>query len=776
MSSKHRALVKVLSFALVCWIAHPAGALAQGTLDQFLAGVSVSSSGKCSQIDIRFNQAASYSGHAPAKGGTNLVVRLTPLGTEQTPDKRKIPLKESANVPAGNPADLKSVSFDATTAGGPVIRLAFGHNVNFSIAMGNDSRVLRIDTADEANAARCFNVAGAAPKTSAKPNVAAKVDAPAKSTDLVGDGKKALTAKDYGRAVALFTKAVSEGDAAAKQEAQEYLGLARERAGQLAHAKAEYKTYLKLYPDGEGAARVKQRLDGVLAAQQDAAEEQFAKRNLTKAEKIASQKTPAPTEKKPGSNAVAGADKVIDQPVSNQRTKRNLGGEPADPDAWTWQKNASVSQYYYRDDSFSSSDILKGSLGTHETVQNDLISSGDFFLQAENQTYELALRGAAFNEKGFGNQSDIFESNVSTIYMDAKHKPSGLFSRLGRQSRSTGGVFGRFDGANVGMEVDKNLKLQAVLGSPVYSRDALPFADDRLFYGASIDYTFPNQEWAAALYAIEQNVGDVIDRRAVGGELRYAGKDIFAYSGIDYDVYYGEINNAYLSGTWNYMQGGSVYATVDYRHVPFLLTSNALMGQLTNDLPTFVDLWGRDTAIALAMDRTASAKSLTVGATYPLTDQWQIALDATIADYTGTPESDILATEFIDAIPNPGIEFYGSAQLTGTSVFKENDSLGYGLRYSENDSSRLYLADTSYRYPFNDKLRINTRFRTSYRDSKTQDAQQMLFMPTVGFRYRFDNNWNFELEGGARWEHSMAAAGDDENLDLLMSAGYRYEF
>ncbi len=773
MSSKHRALVKVFISALVCWIAHPAGVLAQGTLDQFLAGVSVSSSGKCSQIDVRFNRAASYSGHAPAKGGTNLVVRLTPLGTEQTPDKQKIPLKESANVPAGNHADLKSVSFDATTAGGPVIRLAFGHTVNFRIVMGNDSRVLRIDTADEANSAKCFNVASLAPS---KTDAPAKVVAPIKGTDLVGDGKKALTAKDYGRAVALFTKAVAEGDAAAKKEAQEYLGLARERAGQLAHAKAEYKAYLKLYPDGEGAARVKQRLDGVMAAQQDAAEEQFAKRNLSKAEKIAGQKPPEMKAKKPEENSVAGVDNVVNQPISNQRTKRNLGGAPPDPDAWVWQKNASISQYYYRDDSFSSADILKGSLGTHETVQNEVISSGDFFLQAENQTYELALRGAAFNEKGFGTQSDIFESNVSTIYMDAKHKPSGLFTRLGRQSRSTGGVFGRFDGANVGMEVNKDLKLQAVLGSPVYSRDALPFADERLFYGASIDYTFPNQEWAGALYTIQQNVGDVIDRRAIGAELRYAGKDIFAYSGIDYDVYYGEINNAYLSTTWNYMQGGSIYATVDYRHVPFLLTSNALMGQLTNDLPTFVDLWGRDTAIALAMDRTASAKSVTVGATYPLTDQWQVAVDATIADYTGTPESDILATEFIDAIPNPGIEFYGSAQLTGTSVFKENDSLGFGLRYSENDSSRLYLADTSYRYPFNEKLRINTRFRTSYRDSKTLDSQQLLFMPTVGFRYRFDNNWNFELEGGARWQHNMAAAGDDENLDFLLNVGYRYEF
>lgn len=32
------------------------------------------------------------------------------------------------------------------------------------------------------------------------------------------------------------------------------LGLARERNGQLAHAKAEYEEYLREYPNGEGAA------------------------------------------------------------------------------------------------------------------------------------------------------------------------------------------------------------------------------------------------------------------------------------------------------------------------------------------------------------------------------------------------------------------------------------------------------------------------------------------------------------------------------------------
>jgi len=47
---------------------------------------------------------------------------------------------------------------------------------------------------------------------------------------------------------------------------QELLGLARERSGQLAHAKAEYEEYLRRYPSGEAAERITRRLATLRAA------------------------------------------------------------------------------------------------------------------------------------------------------------------------------------------------------------------------------------------------------------------------------------------------------------------------------------------------------------------------------------------------------------------------------------------------------------------------------------------------------------------------------
>ena len=770
MLDKHRAKVTALVTATACWIAHPAGVMAQGTLDRFLSSVAVSSAGKCNRIDIRLNRPASYVSHFPVNGGTELVVRVEPLGTEQTPDEQEIPLRESANVPVGNAAGLKSVVFDVTTSGGPVIRLAFGHAVSFRVVMDTDLRHIRVDESEKSTAASCLGVSKPEKKFNAESDVAAKTDAPSAGSDPVAMGKKALAAKDYARAVGFFTKAVTHGNASAKQEGQELLGLARERAGQLVHAKAEYKTYLKLYPKGAGAARVRQRLSGVEAAEQDAAEAQFSERNKSRLGDGA-----APDKSDLANNAANKGDTAVtggpEQPESNLGTKVSKGEPAPDANAWTWEKNGSFSQYYYRDDSFSSSDILRGSMGTHETLQNEVISAGDFYLRGENQIFDLSIRGAAFNETGFGTQSDVQETNVSTIYMDAKHKPSGLFTRVGRQSRSTGGIFGRFDGANFGWAVNKDLKLQTVIGSPVFSRNAKPFADDRLFYGASIDYTFPNQEWAGALYAIQQDVGSVIDRRALGAELRYAGKELFVYSAMDYDIFYNELNSAYVSGTWNFKEGASLHGTLDYRHVPFLLTSNALMGQSVQELSSLVDLLGEDEVESLALDRTAYARSATVGISYPLSEQWQAALDATIADYSGTP-----ASGGVDEIPDPGIEFYLSGQLTGTGIFTENDSLAFGLRYAENDTSRLYLGDLNIRYPFNEDIRISPRLRLSLRDGKTSDTQQLLIMPSLGLRYWLSAHWNFEVEAGVRWENNWLAGGNDQNTELLLNAGYRYEF
>ena len=68
--------------------------------------------------------------------------------------------------------------------------------------------------------------------------------------ELMEQGRQAMAGQDYSRAVQIYTRVLETPSHPYLQDAQEYLGLARERKGQIAHAKAEYEKYLELYPKG----------------------------------------------------------------------------------------------------------------------------------------------------------------------------------------------------------------------------------------------------------------------------------------------------------------------------------------------------------------------------------------------------------------------------------------------------------------------------------------------------------------------------------------------
>ena len=85
---------------------------------------------------------------------------------------------------------------------------------------------------------------------------AAQTAAPSAAVEnLMQQAQQAIDAEQYIHAVQLLTRLTSMPEHAYSARAQELLGNVREANGQLAHAKAEYETYLQKYPNGEGAAR-----------------------------------------------------------------------------------------------------------------------------------------------------------------------------------------------------------------------------------------------------------------------------------------------------------------------------------------------------------------------------------------------------------------------------------------------------------------------------------------------------------------------------------------
>src|SRR5262249_16304104 len=89
---------------------------------------------------------------------------------------------------------------------------------------------------------------------------------PAHRKTLLEDARRALRKRNYSEAVQILTKLQRQPEFPGRAEVQEMLGLARERSGELAHAKAEYEEYLRRYPNGPAADRVRMRLRVLRAA------------------------------------------------------------------------------------------------------------------------------------------------------------------------------------------------------------------------------------------------------------------------------------------------------------------------------------------------------------------------------------------------------------------------------------------------------------------------------------------------------------------------------
>jgi hypothetical protein len=153
--------------------------------------------------------------------------------------------------------------------------------------------------------------------------------------------------------------------------------------------------------------------------------------------------------------------------------------------------------------------------------------------------------------------------------------------------------------------------LNVVGGSPVERRADEPFKDERYFYGASVDFGHFWGNLEATLFAIEQRDRAVLDRQAIGGELRYIDADKSAFALIDYDVHFQEINAAMFSGSWTLPDKSTISAGIDYRKSPYLTAWNALQGQPFLTLYDMLKLHSKEEVDQFAIDRTP---------TYPIGD------------------------------------------------------------------------------------------------------------------------------------------------------------
>lgn len=549
---------------------------------------------------------------------------------------------------------------------------------------------------------------------------------PGRLVKVMEQAKDAMTAGDYNRAVALFTAILDLPDSEFHPEAQELLGLARERKGQLAQAQAAYDEYLRRYPDNEGADRVRQRLAGLITAR---AEPPKPLREATDAE---------------------------------------------EPSGWEFDSFGSIFQFYTRAETLSDLED-----GDEPVQQSELTSDLDFSAEARNQNAELGFDFVGGHVADFRNDSndneidgssDEFELN--TLFVDALHFDSGLSGRAGRQTLSTSGVLGRFDGGIVSYQALSQARINGFSGFVVDTTSLDTFETDRYFYGLSLDLGTFADYWDFNVFGINQTVDGITDRRAAGGEVRYFHPERSFFTLFDYDILYNEPNIALFSGTWLFPDHTSLNVGADYRKSPFLTTTNALQGQNADTIDELREQFSDNEIRDLADDRTANSHSFSVGLSRPFFERYQFSGDVTASKLSSTDASGGAA-----ATDGTGYEFFYSGQAIGSSLFKERDLTIIGLRFNDADTTNTLTGILNTRYPITPEWFLNPEFTASHRWNEDDDGTRLTLRPSLRTEYYWHSKGlRFEIEAGLEWENNKQNGVSDSMTDFFMLTGYRFDF
>jgi hypothetical protein len=661
--------------------------------------------GEGARVSVRFGCPLRYASHFPESSLTELRISLAAL-----PGCPPSSLAEVAvNAPAGNVAGLSEVRLEpAGTA--LVLTMTFDAPVDVNVRPSPDFLGLEV-----AVFGRTRTLRPRAPAAPLAPAVAAARALPAAEIleQQWTEARAAFDAGDNATAVRLLTRLVEYPEHARRAEAQELLGLARERSGQLAHAKAEYEEYLRRYPDGAAAGRVSQRLAALTTL-----------------------------DSRPQVEAVSARDEGMHWTL--------FGG---------WSQE-------YRYDSTTLDD---GTVTIDLPRQSVMITDGDLSLRGDGERFAVQTRVNAGYLYDLSPDAVGNETRVSLAYGDIADRVLGISGRLGRQSTHSGGVLGTFDGVNLGWRPGDGLRLNLIGGSPVEStRDS--FATERRFVSLSANWSGWLEGLEIGPFLINQTYEGFADRQAVGSELRWfrPGRTIVGL--FDYDLDYGAVNMAMLLGSFELPGHWTLTGTVDHRKSPFLTTRNALAGQPAESLDALIAQFGEAAVRALAKDRTADVDTVSFGVSRPLGTRFQW-----IADVAATRVSDMPASGGVAAVPGTGTELSLGGQLIANTLFTSGDVSILGFRWYEGDLARTLSVSLASRFPLWGRLRAGPRLRFDHRQLSSDGTSQQVVSPALRVDWQ-SGHTSLEFEVGGEWMSRELALNEEKTDRYWFSLAYRVGF
>lgn len=547
-----------------------------------------------------------------------------------------------------------------------------------------------------------------------------------KAEALMEKGRGALQSGSYAEAIDAFNQLLQLPSNIYTQDAQEWVGVARERSGQPDKARLEYELYLKLYSSGPGVDRVKRRLARLPA-------------------KAAEAVKPPATEKKKATATAYG----------------------------------SLSMYYYH--GASSNDTTTTDVVTNAvtqsafttTDQSSLITNVDASERFRSDEFDnrLVFRDS-YTQNYLANQAS--RNKLYNAYFELKDRMADYSGRFGRQSATGDGVMGRFDGISLGLGFMSKWRGDLVAGRLADITSTIPITQP-VFYGAGLNMAgAPGGGWSGSVYAINQTQESIADRKALGAELRYfeTHKNVFAL--FDYDTLYKVVNTALVQGTLN-SDAGTIYNfMLDHRKTPSLTTRNALNGATTTSLSFLMQNMSESALRELAKARTATANLAQIGVTHPFNEKWQLGGDIKLSNISSMAASGTTDLQgILPYTPGTGNEWTVTGQLIGSNIFLSRDISVFGLSRITSDlinAQTLFVSNRSMvaRWTYDTSLRLYHQNNLGIATERTT--------PSIKVSYLTKDKTSLEMEGSVERTNTSGNGSSSRTTRKFFSLGFRKEF
>lgn len=689
----------------------------------FLEGLDVDHSSSQPVIHIRMAEPVNYVRHSPTESGDTLRIRVNraspAMSQSPLPQRSALPWAATAEVP------LTEVEYE-TKPGGDFLTLRFSRAVRFDVRPGKDAQEIDVALVGSGDRERPAAGGNSGSVSSASGACTSGLRAKSLPAELQEAARQCMIKEDWPAAVALYTKLLQQTDASYHREAQEMVGVARERNGQAFRAKSEYEKYLQRYPEGEGAERVKKRLDALDSAEQPPKE------------KLAPLSSP---------------------PVAERG----------------WETYGSFGQYYFRDA------LLTENQGEY-VDQSLFLTVLDFTSRLRTERFDIRTQFDARYRQNF--LKVVYDENnqfrVANAFVDFVDKETRISGRIGRQSRSSGGAMGRFDGGVLSYRFAPQWQATVIGGFPVLPYRSTAPNTNTSFEGASLEFGPFADYWAGNVFFINQTVDGLLGRRAVGGEGRYQHPVHPVFTLFDYDVHFNALNTAQVVTNWNFDTGAILTLTADYRKTPYLSTSNALIGWGSGYGPgtgygadSVSDILRYQNTIdlkTLAEDNTPTFKYLSISGITPITPDTQINADITVSNLSATKGS-----PWVSAYQGSGTQVSYFGQVITHRLVTDNDVWNFGLRYMTQQIDDILSGFVDAHYPVTPDIRIDPRLRVDY-FTGFDGPDVWRVRPGTRFNYRVVDGLYFELEGGFEYMTKPLVLNERDTKGYYVNVGYRWDF